>query len=389
MAFLALRPARPRITHVVRQFWPQHGGLEESVRQLCVTLRQNCDADVDVVTLDRTFSDGAAHAANETVDGIPIRRIAYHGSQRYPVAPSFLAATAGADLLHVHAIDFFFDALALARPFRGTPMVASTHGGFFHTSFAKRLKALYFNTVTRASCHAYDVIGASSVADAERFQTIAGNRVEVIENGVDIGKWSGAASHVPVPVMIVIGRWSSNKNMALLFPLLRELRGTGTDWRLLIAGTAHDVSRADLDGWAATADVGAAVEIHDAPSTAALRLLIGRASYLVSLSSYEGFGISVVEGLSAGLVPILSDIANYRLFIDRAGVGTNVPGDPAAAAAKVIDLAAKVAADHAGHRSRAIAAAARYEWSAVAERWHHQYETALARRYGGAAHGFA
>ena len=75
--------APPRITHVVRQFWPQHGGLEESVHQLCRTLRIELSslfrpfdrvgveagfaeteqtpfiveafADKDVVTLVRTF----------------------------------------------------------------------------------------------------------------------------------------------------------------------------------------------------------------------------------------------------------------------------------------------------------------------------------------------
>jgi alpha-1,3-mannosyltransferase len=389
MAVSSRVQARPRITHVVRQFWPQQGGLEESVRQLCASLRQTYDADVDVVTLDRTFSDQAVHTAHDTVDGIPVRRIPYHGSHRYPVAPEFLAATAGADVLHVHAIDFFFDALAITRPFRGTPMVASTHGGFFHTNFARKLKLLYFDTVTRAACRAYDIVGASSVADAERFRPIAGNRVEVIENGVDIDKWANAASPTPVQTMISIGRWSSNKNMAALFSLLRELRRASPEWRLLIAGSAHDVSRADLDGWAAAAGVAGAVEIHDAPSTTALHQLIGRASFLVSLSSYEGFGISVVEGLSAGLVPILSDIANYRLFVERAGVGTIVPADPVDAAARVLALDAAVAADHPRQRQQAIAAASRYDWPAVAERWHGHYAAILARRQSRAAHAAA
>ncbi|MGL4542608.1 MAG: glycosyltransferase, partial [Polymorphobacter sp.] len=238
--------ARPKITHVVRQFWPQQGGLEESVRQLCVTLRQRHDADVRVVTLDRTFSDGNSHAADAVVDGVPVRRLGFHGSNRYPVAPGFLDATAGADLIHVHAIDFFFDALALARPFRTMPMVASTHGGFFHTAFASRLKALYFSTVTRAACRAYDVIGASSEGDGALFRPIAGDRVEVIENGVDIGKWAGAAAAGYRPTMIAIGRWSSNKNMEAMFALLAALVAADPAWRLVIAGNPYDVSHADL-----------------------------------------------------------------------------------------------------------------------------------------------
>ena len=349
------------------------------MRQLCSTLRRDFDADVDVVTLNRTFADGASHPEHAIVDGVPVRRIAYHGSQRYPIAPAFLQATAGADLLHVHAIDFFFDGLALARPFRGQPMVASTHGGFFHTAFAAQLKQVYFATVTRAAARAYDVIGASSVADAERFRPIAGDRVKVIENGVDIGKWANAGSPDFAPVLIAIGRWSSNKQMEALFPLLAALRRQGPDWRLLIAGNPHDVTRADLEGWSVAAGVANAVEIHQGPADTELHALIGRASFLVSLSRYEGFGLSVVEGLSAGLVPVLSDIANYRLFVERAGLGTIVPADAAAASTAVGALAAAVAADPASARARAMAAASRYEWRAVAARWADVYADVLGR----------
>ncbi|HPU15707.1 MAG TPA: glycosyltransferase family 4 protein [Polymorphobacter sp.] len=377
-----MQPARPKITHVVRQFWPQKGGLEESVRQLCVTLRQNHDADVSVVTLDRTFSDGQSHPAVEIVEGIPVRRLGYHGSNRYPVAPGFLDATAGSDLIHVHAIDFFFDALALARPFRGIPMVASTHGGFFHTSFASKLKSMYFATVTRAACRAYAVIGASSEGDVALFRSIAGSRVEVIENGVDIEKWAGAASPVYVPTMIAIGRWSSNKNMEGMFALLAELRRTDPAWRLVIAGNPYDVSRADLERWAAAHDASAAVEIHAGPSTEELAGLIGAASFFISLSDYEGFGLAAIEGLSAGLVPILSDIVNYRIFVERAGVGAVVAADPMVAAMQVRALAADVAADAGRCRTAAMAGAARYSWAGVAARWQQVYASVLGQQPG-------
>ncbi|WP_310474745.1 glycosyltransferase family 4 protein [Sandarakinorhabdus sp.] len=382
MAVRANGGGRPKITHVVRQFWPQKGGLEETVRQLCRHLRDGCDADVEVLTLNSSFSDGAVHPRTDSIDGIPVRRIPWFGSTRYPLAPDFLAATANADLLHVHAIDFFFDGLAAARPFRSIPMVASTHGGFFHTEFAARLKSIYFATVTRTSCRAYDVIGASSVSDAERFAAIAGDRVQVIENGVDIAKWADAGSRSFAPVMIAIGRWSSNKQLASVFALLAELRRIDPAWRVIVAGMPHDVSRAQIDAWVQAAGVAEAVEIHQGPDTDELRRLIGRASFLVSLSSYEGFGLSVVEGLSAGLVPVLSDIANYRIFVERAGIGAIVPGESAAAAQVVAGLAATVRGEADQQRAKAIAAATRYAWPAVAARWNDVYTAALARRSG-------
>lgn len=371
---------RPRVVHVVRQFWPLRGGMEESVRQLTRELAHHSDADVSVVTLDRAFADGTEFPAVDSIDGVSVRRIPYRGSYRYPIAPSVFAETAHADLIHVHGIDFLFDAMAAARSVRNVPLVASTHGGFFHTAFASRLKQVWFNTLTRASVRAYDCIGASSVGDAERFRTIADGRVELIENGVDIDKWADASSQDAPPVLIAIGRWSSNKNLEAAFALLAALRRRDPAWRLIVAGEPYDRHRADLDGWVAKHDVADAVEIHQGPTTEALAGLIGRSTYLLSTSDYEGFGLTVVEGLSAGLVPVLSDILNYRLFVERAGVGLIYDtAAPAAGADALSVLHARMQGERAAQRSRAITGAAGYSWPGVAARWAAVYDRALGR----------
>ncbi len=377
---MTTRAQRPRVIHVVRQFWPLRGGMEESVRQLTRELAHHSDAEVSVVTLDRAFADGTRFPQADAIDGIAVRRIPYHGSYRYPIAPAVLAATAAADLIHVHGIDFLFDAMAAARSVRRTPLVASTHGGFFHTAFASRLKKVWFNTLTRTAVRAYDCIGASSVGDAERFRTIAGDRVALIENGVDIAKWADASSREAPPVLIAIGRWSSNKNLEAAFALLAALRRGDPAWRLLIAGEPYDRHRADLDRWAALHDVVDAVEIHQGPTTEALAGLIGRATYLLSTSDYEGFGLTVVEGLSAGLIPVLSDILNYRLFVERAGVGLIVDtAAPGVAAEALAALHARMPHERAAQRSRAMAGAASYSWPGVAARWAAVYGRALGR----------
>jgi alpha-1,3-mannosyltransferase len=129
-----------RVFHVVRQFWPSVGGLEDVVGQLARAQTAR-GWTVKVVTLNRVFgAPDKLLAAHEDNAGVAIERLPYSGSPRYPLTPGILGAIGEADLLHIHAIDFFFDFLAWTRIFHGKPLVATTHGGFFHTQAHARLK---------------------------------------------------------------------------------------------------------------------------------------------------------------------------------------------------------------------------------------------------------
>lgn len=184
-----------KVVHVVRQFHPSIGGMEEVVLNVARQHQATSADTVEVVTLDRVFTDpGAQLAQQETYQGLPIRRIGYRGSSRYPLAPSVLSAIRSADLVHLHGIDFFYDYLALTRPLHGKPMVVSTHGGFFHTAYASRMKQLWFQTLTRTSALAYARVIATSENDGELFaKVVSPARLRVIENGVDVEKYAGRA----------------------------------------------------------------------------------------------------------------------------------------------------------------------------------------------------
>ena len=105
------------IVHVVRQFHPGVGGLETVVRELA-SAQVKAGHRVRVVTLDRLFNVAGRQKlpAREVLEGIEIIRIAYFGSTRYPLAFSALRHVRDADLVHVHAIDFFSDYLAWTKP---------------------------------------------------------------------------------------------------------------------------------------------------------------------------------------------------------------------------------------------------------------------------------
>ena len=360
------------VRHIVRQFAPMIGGLEDAVAQLAMHLQEQEGIRCSVVTLDRAFGD-SSHRLPPIGEhlGIPVRRIPFYGSTRYPLAPAVLRELEGADLVHVHGIDFFFDFLVATWPLHRRPLVASTHGGFFHTSFASRAKRIWFSSVTRASAAGYRRIFGSSESDATMFRRIAPSRTMAIENGVNIEKWRGSASLTPQPTMIFIGRFSINKNVPALIRLVATL---DAPWRLIVAGQPSDLSADDLRALAVKQGVSDRVEIHVSPDDAAIRALIGRASYVASASRYEGFGLSVVEGLSAGLTPLLSPIAPFRRLVERSGRGLVLDYDtPAASAAKVSawhrDASAEI--------DRNVAAADVFGWPGVAAHFALEYRAVL------------
>ncbi|HET6783145.1 MAG TPA: glycosyltransferase family 4 protein [Pseudoxanthomonas sp.] len=373
-----------KVVHVVRQFHPSVGGMEEVVLNIA---RRHLAAggEVEVVTLNRIFHDGAQRLrTHEQYQGVPVRRLSYTGSTRYPLCPQVLGALRGADVVHVHGIDFFYDYLALTGAVHRKPMIVSTHGGFFHTAYASQLKRLWFNSITRASARAYRRIVATSRNDGEMFAPVtAAGRLRVIENGVDIGKFSGMGSPVPGKTMISFGRWSVNKGIPETLDLLDRLVASDSDWRLILAGRAFDLKRADVARDIAARGLQAHVEVVEAPSQEQLGRLLSRAQYFVSLSRHEGFGIAAIEAMSAGLIPVLGDIPPYAKLHVESKLGVLVDAQAPEAAARAVRQLVDVDEEtFQARRRHALAYVARYDWDTVVDRYRDEYRQALVQTGG-------
>ena len=330
--------ARPlRVLHVVRQFHPNRGGLEDFVANLGRVQAAAGDT-VSVLTLDRLFArPDETLPSRDQLGPIAIRRIPFRGSSRYPLAPGALHALGDADIVHVHAIDFFFDALAATRFIHRKPLVATTHGGFFHSGAYSGLKTLWFNGPTRLSVHGYGAIVACSPQDAARFAPIAGKRLRLIENGVDIGKFRGAASPRKVKRLVTIGRLAVNKRPEWLLAAMAELVRQDADWQLTIIGTASDWSAARFGAEVERLGLGGHVElVLDAPD-AEVRARLGTASLFVSASEFEGFGIALVEAASAGLGIVVNANTAFRDLASRhSGIALTDFADPHKASAAIL-----------------------------------------------------
>lgn len=316
-----------KVTHVVRQYLPSIGGMEEVVRNIARhQLRQGQRP--RILTLNRLFRQSASPptqhtlAEREEIDGIEVIRLSYSGSSRYPLCPAVLKHLDDTDLVHVHGVDFFYDFLAATQWLHQRKLVLSTHGGFFHTRFASRAKLAYFNTVTRLSAKAYSKVIATSNNDGQLFaQIMNGDKLQVIENGVDIEKYADRAARQLTPCLIYFGRWSVNKGLLQVIELFAHLHAQRPEWRLIIAGREYDHSSAELQARINDLQLQSAVHLAANPSDDEIRQLISQASYFLCLSRHEGFGIAPIEAMSAGLTPILSDIPPFRRLIEESQLG--------------------------------------------------------------------
>jgi alpha-1,3-mannosyltransferase len=355
------------IVHVVRQFHPGIGGLEAVVGAIA-SAQAAAGNRVRVVTLDRLFNDAGQRRlpARENHNGIEIVRIPYFGSSRYPLAPTVLMHIAGADIIHVHAIDFFFDYLAWTKFLHGRKLVVSTHGGFFHTQFASRLKQVWFSTVTRASMAFYAGVAAVSASDFERFRQVRKQGMVCIENGVTVSTFHDASARRLRKSIVSIGRFSTNKRLDRLVAFVRALRRQDPEWRLTIAGRQADLSADDVRALVDRAGLRDAVEVIVSPSDDEVRSLMRKSSFAASASDYEGFGMSAVEGMSAGLVPLLSPIPPFRRLASRTGLGLILDfAHPDAAARRLLRNLPRLAAQ----RATCMKAAAAYDWRHVCEKF--------------------
>ncbi|WP_115554048.1 glycosyltransferase family 4 protein [Xanthomonas arboricola] len=369
-----------KVVHVVRQFHPSIGGMEEVVLNVARQHQANSADTVEVVTLDRVFTDpGAQLAPLETYQGLPIRRIGYRGSSRYPLAPSVLGAIGSADVVHLHGIDFFYDYLAVTKLLHGKPMVVSTHGGFFHTAYASRMKQLWFQTLTRTSALAYSRVIATSENDGDLFaKVVSPARLRVIENGVDVEKYAGQGAATPGRTMLYFGRWSVNKGLIETLELLKAMLARDPHWQLIIAGREYDLNEADLRKAIAERGLQDKVQLSMSPSQEQLRALMQQAQFFVCLSRHEGFGIAAVEAMSAGLIPILSDIPPFVRLASESGQGVIVNRDRIEAAADQVQALALTAdGDFATRRAASMAYVSRYDWKHVVGRYIDEYHTAL------------
>jgi len=335
----------------------------------------------DVATLDYLFKNMTPLPAFERIDGTDVIRLPSLGTARYFFAPRLLDLAPRYDIIHIHGVDFFVDMLSTCKRLHKRPLVLSTHGGFFHTPWFPALKKAYFQTVTRMALARVDRVLASSPKDEQLFRQIS-DRVSLVENGIDYetfsqvdkkfgGKGSAGvdaagAKAAGTESLVFIGRISKNKRVDRLIDMMYLLRRNRPDATLTVIGPDWEGLQAKLEARARDLGLGSVVRFTGVlPQDEMLEMLAG-ARLFVSASEYEAFGLSTVEAMATGTVPVVNGIPAFNDLVADSETGFLTEFSSANGAARTIQAVLEMPDERLiDLGAKARASAARHSWEKV------------------------
>jgi alpha-1,3-mannosyltransferase len=362
-----------RVLHITPAYAPAIGGIEKVVGRLAHDIAPYAwDADVAHVATGNAF----VREESETGD---VWRIPLLGHRIVGLAPRLGDIAAKYDLLHVHDTQLMSITLSSRLWGRGRPMVLSTHGGFHHTSRLGRAKSLHEKLLMPHMLAPYRRILASSNADFDYFGRFS-DKVMLAENGVECARFRRIPDAGRTALRwIYWGRLSRNKRVDAAIRVVGDMVRAGFDIDFLITGSDPDGLMADLNGQVEASGLSGHVTIRPPLPDADLdRELAGRGVYITA-SEYEGFGLSVVEAMAAGLVVLCRDMPPLNGFITEGKTGIFLSFDGSAADTdKLLTLLSSGDEQRAAMSLNAREKADEYSWDRAAPRFADIYRQVLA-----------
>jgi alpha-1,3-mannosyltransferase len=352
-----------KIVQIVNHFHPCRGGKESIVKELSLNLKRRGHT-VEVVCLNRCAGSSRRLPPREEWKGIKIHRVGFLNLHFLKIGAPPLGALRTADIVHVHGLCFLSDLLAITKFLYRKPLLLSTHGGVFHTTSLSTLKGIYFSGWLRLAGMAFDRVIAVSRNDFELFSGVfPKDKMLLVENAVDVKKFQAAKRKPRQDSFLFVGRLSKNKGLELLLDAFALLAARKKGATLTIAGEDFDGIMVELKKKRAALGLGEKVRFEGEVSEERLLELLSTHSFFVSASQFEGFGVSAIEAMASGLVPILNNIPTFRGFVKNGNNGFTVDFADAKKAAIAMEAACALSKGKLQEMSKsAKATAQRFSW---------------------------
>ncbi len=353
-----------KILQLAHHAFPCVGGTEEMVSRLSVELAKR-GHEVTIRCLDRCAKSGRKLPTVEEIKGVRIEREPFLDLRFYKVAWGILRDAEKFDLVHVHGIGFFSDFALWRQNAHRRPVVVSSHGLIFHTPAISGIKKWYFERVQTELLRHATVVAVSPV-DSERLKTI-GVPSERVDNAVDLDAFMLGKKEWGR--FVFVGRLSSNKRVELLLRVFSLVKKEVGDAELEIVGPDWEGLQRGLEQKARALGVNSSVRFAGEVSNAEKARVLSKSGFFVSASRHEGFGLSLVEAMASGCVPLVQALPAFEYIAQKSDASALVDYADAASAARVwIEWATKKPAVLERYSTMNLARARNFGWDAHVER---------------------
>ena len=266
------------------------------------------------------------------------------------------------------APDVFFAPAYTAPLWVDVPLAVTIHDISFvaHPEWFRWREGLRRRWLTRRAANAAAVIitvSQFSRREIEQYLGVDPGRVRVIPHGVS-PRPSRISNGRRTPTVLFVGSLFNRRRLPDLIAAFARATTAVPAARLVIVGDDRTWPHQDLPAVARANGVADRTVFRSYVTDDELARLYGEASVFAFLSEYEGFGLTPLEALAAGVPPVVLDTPVAREVYGDAAAYV-APGDIAGAAAALRRFLASPGQSR-DLLSRAPAVLARYSWERAA-----------------------
>ena len=185
---------------------------------------------------------------------------------------------------------------------------------------------VFFERSLKAADH---VVTVSEAIRDEILSLYPGVQISVIYNGLDAHKYEDLPENslaevrqkyaLPAEFVLAVGHFEKRKNYLRLVEAIARLRGRGSPCNLVIVGN-NSGERESIRERIESERLSGSVTLLSGLSDLEVRCVYKLCSLFVFPSSYEGFGIPILEAMAAKRPMVLSDIPVFREITQNKGV---------------------------------------------------------------------